>query len=114
MRYPMEEFESTRVSRDSKGLPNHFCEYDAYLLEPVDFVNYEFNVILKKPLPYEKGSYLLSIMSRNISFIGSFGLISKNNQVAGFAYQTESILECNEKFILRLCTYVNHVVSKQR
>ena len=113
MRYPMEEFESTRVSRDSKGLPNHFCEYDAYLLEPVDFVNYEFSVMLKKTLPYEKGSYLLSILSRDVGFKGSFGLISKNNQVAGFAYQTESMLECNEEFINKLCSFVNNVVYKR-
>lgn len=114
MRYPMEEFESTRVSRDSKGLPNHFCEYDAYLLEPVDFVNYEFNVILKKALPYVKGSYLISMLNSDVSFTGSFGLLTKNNQVAGFAYQTESILECNEEFIVRLCSYVNDAVSKHQ
>jgi hypothetical protein len=113
MRYPMNEFESTRVSRDSKGLPNHFCEYDAYLLEPVDFVNYEFSVMLKKTLPTEKGDYLLSMLRQDKSFVGSFELISKNNQFAGVAYRTESILECNEEFINKLCSFVNNVVYKR-
>lgn len=108
----MKEFESTKVSRESKGLPNHFSEYDAYLLEPVDFVDYEFHIMLKKSIPQEKGSHLLCQLSVGKDLIGSFRLIANNHQVTGFTYKTESISECSLEFIENLCNYVNRVISK--
>lgn len=108
----MNEYELTKVSRDSKGLPNYFCEYDAGFLNPIDFVNYEFNIFFKKKLSRIKGELLLSALSANKDLIGGFGIIVDDDYVVGVGYQTDSILECDEKFIDYLGGYVGSKVKR--
>lgn len=103
--------EITRISTESKGFWHDYSEFDRSLIETVTCVEHEFTLLLEKPIGAKDGSYFLKLLNRGHKLRGSFRLTFIGDQVRGFVYVTNSMLECNPQFVNGLTAYTKHVLN---